>query len=1386
MKITNSYKIFSLLIMLLLSSCLSTVSETTCGEGEAYDAEDRTCVPTIAEGPNTIFVSSSFPVSSAYGTNLTSSTVNHSITVSNQFNNEFAIIWTLYNGSVATQVALGSSVYTFDPSTLPSTGTYILEAGVYNNTGTILYDSKTWTISISDLESPSIINTSPAINVLTLAENLSSVTLSADISSPDNLNGQYRFILNSDTANAINVPFTNISTFASFDISPGALGLGLHSLELQVRDTSLAQNEYDSHIWTINIIEPDLPKIDLATTTPSPFNSISIIDGIAFQDTNSTTPTRSGFRDINGNEINSFCVTVDDSDKNDDGNSDIYLEFEINGTKQGATGFFASGSNTYCHESFNIQNLINSDVSESRTIVINSFNSSTNELIETVQYNASLRPKNLRPLITIANATTTTSPSPNEVSCSTEASTVLYSNCSMIQSSDSNSNGDYSSVEDSDNSKNFTISFLTESDPDLDITDTSTFNVFYQIKSDTSPNFEILNGSSTLSLTACNTNTLTCSINIDAFNSAGNLPPGTYTVQAYLEDTGSIWETAPVPKASNLVSWIIEVEELQEVNSISIADQSSASNIVSVAPGESWLENAGSDCSTLGTITNTSIAMPEHNFLKVHTYVKDHERDDFKISMNITNSVGGGVTPIVGTTTINRVDGDEYIEVESCFRVPQYVVSGFASIDANLNVTVIDIPDDTGSIPQADTNTFTFNVTNFNPVPSFDDSSTVDLSSFISFAGFPFSLNAPSFSDLSTTDGDNIIFKWQSSRDNSNWEDIPNANSTDQVSANLIWTAPPTFDGTMSFRLCLGDDGTGNPADCVTNPSAAKLYENLVVRPSQYQLNSFATSTLSNFDRKNVSTWLDQETQFLYTVYSIGADIYVNKRSINTDGTITDVHTISFQTAITNTNGSRASTLPESLSIAGVNEQALLISYTMPDNMLSGDKTVRVRRIDLSNNKLTYKYGGFFNEETDTNDQVDSIVATGLTISDNGTNGDMRIRVNTVESGDGFTINLSSGQETFSVTGSTPALAASNLADSINNHINPEISEELFAEYTSGNNFLTIHGSNVEDYYNGLNSMPFIGDISINRNNNWAIPIIDTNNSSQLNVLRSSTNVLSSLNGTSPVTSTSIATSQFNKSVQGKFLSNGRYVLASRNGNNNISIYELDLTYNLVNSIEDAYLLNGSIVTDFDLDIGYDITDSIDSINIASILENSSGSSTKVGAIMVTSDFSNHIATDSISSSSDLTVNVREVNIRASKINKGEATIAVIISDTNVNPNSLNLFKFKVNHPLETGTFETDISLNVSTDTSYVSPVLQSGVLENSSLALTDIFQVTKGHFSEDSTVEDVTREVFYVLSFKDQNPDSNLNLNLINTQSEDIMTNDTSATNSYPAFLKN
>ncbi|MCT4641049.1 MAG: hypothetical protein N4A33_02055 [Bacteriovoracaceae bacterium] len=1384
-------KILLIGLIFIITSCLPTAKETTCAANEAFDPTTRVCVPTLGSGPTTVFIQSKSPATS-YLLDTNSAAVGHSISVSDVYSYGYTTKWIVHNGISSTVMATNTSTYVFSTPSTP--GNYILEAIVYTSDGLTQLDNEAWNITVSAADVPQVTSPTPATTAYSYTNDITTAqTLGATINNP-NANGfNYEFKL--DGVILTNGTSSATSLGVSTTITPSTVPLGIHILELNVVDSTTPTTIYDSYIWTINIIAPSYPQI--VSTNPSYYNAINIIDGETF--------AAGGYRDVTNTALTQICVDVDNYDKDSTAGSDIDIIFEINGAQQGVTGTFSS--NTYCHNTFDTQNLSNSDLSESKTLTAKIVKVGTTDIIEIRQWNLSIRPRNMRPQIQIDSTNTAA------IMACTQASSVSYTGCSVTQSVDADNNNDYTNhADDTDNSQVFAIELISGADPDIDSVDD--YEVVYSIKQTADPSFQEIDGASNLTATDCKftanetqtgsgvgTQSLTlpklqCNLPIDAFGNAGHIAPGSYTISAYIRDTGSTWDV--VPKESNTVTWQVNVTEIQSANSISIAAQSAANLVVGIGPTESWIEDANSSCVGQNTVVNTTNQINETEYVILHTLVRDIERDDFTLSIKLENGMLPGFTSILPQQTITRTDDNEFYEVESCFQIPEWVVfNNSHNAATQISISVTDIPDvETPQTPGSPT-TLLMYVNNNNPAPTIADNSAVDLSSHYAFGGIPYTITAPALNSLPlghTLDGINPQFYWQFYNGIS-WENIPNSNSVEQSSNDLIWTPPLDYSGTITLRVCVGDDGFGNDASditiagyCDSNPNSVKEYQNINITNVQKDDETFASTT---DDKQNLASWFDETQSNLYTAHSEGTNIVINKYATNVNNILEKVHTI---TMISDT--ATASQVSQ-LSMTGVDSNDLFIAYTILDG--SSVPRIRVRRINIANNHLSFRYQGFFTAEADTTDQVDGINyntpgSPGFSLLSSSNGSVMTVTFNTVDPGDRFDIITSTGNESFivgtgptdlcsgSICPSTTNLAA-QLESAINNHINPEISQEIHASAVG--NVVTITGAPTNDYYDEASEVTsIIGNIETN-GSRWVIPYADATNSFKVGILWSD-NIghISSATIGNPLSPAALSTtSTFTKEIKIKYdSSSSSYIIATINGSDDVDTYSFNNAFSSINYDSRATFLNGMynnpLYNSSNLDLALDPQGNI---FIATV--NQSSGTNYLGAIYLSNDFSTISPQVSFSIISPLTSNITDVAITAGNVgdlnvNSNEATVAIFHTDTTPSKN-IYLSKLK---------YSAGLSFEVSSDTSFSVPKLNlSNELESDSKVIfTPTFgDLTKGHSSPSSTIQDNLKDIAYLLHIEENGANSDIKMSIINTNEESIMGLSTT-THSSTSLLKN
>ena len=179
----------------------------------------------------------------------------------------------------------------------------------------------------------------------------------------------------------------------------------------------------------------------------------------------------------------------------------------------------------------------------------------------------------------------------------------------------------------------------------------------------------------------------------------------------------------------------------------------------------------------------------------------------------------------------------------------------------------------------------------------------------------------------------------------------------------------------------------------------------------------------------------------------------------------------------------------------------------------------------------------------------------------------------------------------------------------------------------------------------------------------------------------------------------------------------------------------------------------------------------------------------QLNAIVANADLTDFVATDTLPEN-DLTRDISKVKIAASELTLGKATLSLVTSASNPNPN--NLFVTNISHPSPGSLSGTPVVFETSTDPSYLSPVgNDEALLANSSIALTKMINLTKGHLSENSTPgdanQDATRELFFLNYMTENGTNTSIKHNAINSQAENIMSNTPGANQgAFPALIKN
>ena len=1446
MRLKNMFKfIFSIALPLILSACLPQQKTTQCGDSEAFNATQRKCVPVLgAATSNTVFINSKYP-SNNYTTSVTGSSVQHGVSVSDVYDHGYSIKWLLHytSGSVNTTalVSADTLTYTFHPSMSFGAGSYILEAVVYNSSNGTNLDSYSWSIAVSDQEMPTFVNPVPNSYSTSFFSNVSVGALSVDISNPDGLSGQAFWVIDGVTTQVAD--FDGTTTGYSTTINPQSMGVGIHTVEMKLTDINSSSNIYDSYVWIVNVVDPDFPVI---TNSPDPgFNhTILAIDGQAMDsanggffydhDSDPSTELENLYTKPNTGGTPGICVSVDNWDKDGDSIADIYLVFDINGAQQGPQ--IPLNSNTYCLDEtyLSAQTLTNPEVGVSKNLNVSTYESGTSNLVEQRSWALNVIPKNSAPVIQISSNT-------DSMGCS--GTGVLQTGCSATQSVDNDLNGSYADAGDVDNTIKFAIDVLTDFETDY-VNDGNANGednnaVYFQVKKDTDGGYQDIDGNSSYTKANCvvasgdksavtdssvPTGAITtyyCEVSFDAFASNGPIASGDYEVKAYITDAGSVW--GGLPKDSNSVKWEVTVNEYQSAPVITAQVFNDA---VPTDDGDfrSYFTSANSSCVDSGTVIYDSNSLAEGDYVMLHSFVKDLERDDFSVSVKMENLVAGSgsYSAIYGPQSITRIDDTEYYEVLACFQIPEWAnTAGQQAV--RVVATVTDSPDNPlAAISVSNQSTpYYINVDNVNPPPTFADYASVENiknmdgsdspEQIYVFSGFPFTIDPPSYTDASVYDGEVVSWQWQVCVGDPNnaaecdtagplWTDIPSADSN-QVSDTLVWTPAPDIvaGSTVNIRMCLGDNGDGNPADCSGAAESRKTYTNIIANPPATRS---PASLAVEPGGTELATWHDSSDSAFYLAYAAGSSIYVEKFTNDSNGAWTQEHSISF--ASDDTSPAAVS----DLSMIGSEAEALIISYKIN---YSGNPRPRVRRLDISNDLLTFSYTGVY----DAGESGDSDMVGGIGNANEGNlvnstwtevGGDLNIEFSDAPTAGSSIVFRLNGASDVTLTAGTDfcvgvactgggsaaanaALAAGDLRDAINAH--SDLLKELSASVTTGtnpNDTVVVSGPVEGDYedYNGELALS-LGDVII-VNDAWYIPYADGSAGLKASIIigQDPGTVLTSYVGAStPVVNSHSNMTEVQMRGHGQN-PNGFFLAAIADGE--LHTYLLDATGAITHSNEDIY---GSAMTIKEIDV---TVDDNDTAWVAGISQDASGDRYLNAAVFTSTATTLSVVAKTEyflpgNTNSLAKAGIDQVSITDKPSSGTTSSIIVALTTKAAHADIPNQA-----HLLELSKDTSDLSNIVFGDYQLAGqpapPAFNlNPVSEGAAIALSPIINFTKGHTDENPAGGADNAQDSVIFTFHEFNagvPADEIRTGIYNIQKDTGIVSDDTATGSYPAFLSN
>lgn len=1211
---------------MLLASCLPQEKTTQCDSNEAYDSSVRKCVATLGT-TGSLSISNISPTSS-YTISYSDTNPTHSVTVSDPYNNGYQIRWNLTNPN-GTSTLLGTGLsLTLAHTSYPS-GTYILEAQLYNSTGAELIQSRSWSINIISEVVPTItaVTSSPFSTNITAA----ATTISTNISNPDAIADiNYQWYVNGSAVAGESGQFSTTVEAISFNFDPTSAstyynGQGIYTVQLILTEDGTG-NIYTSEEWIITNNLPIFAAVTLDTVGATPTEG-SIIDVLSGNTINDADPVGSGSSPAGGfyfdptadadlddaGQVN-FCLSVDNI-TGIDGNG-VFVDFLIDGANIPlATNLqFTTNNEIVCLSdlaatvardfSYTIPATI---VRESHTItavVYDKYTGSTSQpthngyvQLDQFVWTIRVRQENTPPTLAIDDANTGAGSDDDgdgdtgTIDCTTKTTTA-YSDCTIQQVAD------------------FNVAFTVTDDdwdPTLDEEDEN-FHVEFFLDGDE------LDGTANLSATNCEKTALAgvgddspaatryiCNISINAWDSNGPIDASTqsYTLTAQVTDVQSPYTTDDA--ISNTVTWQIATVNGYNtgiaLNDFERAGAAPTTSTPETNASESYVSLAATPGVAVPLADGTPSGLSEGDLIQFHLVIDDPERDSFQIRIDRCfnadcSTINGGLG--VQTVAINSTDDDQYKRITINHQISEDAVTsslladqgvaGDDAADIYYRIVVEDLGDPDAAV--TDDNALDIyedefdddairiitldSVDNNNPdpvnntalAPAYDPNQfntpvfQTGTTPYVTFTGFPFTIDPGVFSDASLTDGDTILYQWVYNVDAdddgvfnaADWELIDGA--TDRV---LIWSPGPEIDfnrqtGTnVLVKLCLGDDGVNNTGNdkvafdaggtnCF-NPNLGTNFDgaaedddqawNVTVFSNMAQGISYNQDTANLQAGGEIAVWIDPSTTnpvVKYMAYeSSDGNLVIEKVVIQTDGTKGgSVETISEMSSIimpaTTANGTADFT---DLSLVGdTDNSALYVSYVAPIPTGVGGSDVdvlQVRRIDISTGKTGFIHGGKFGFDigyNDLSDNMNDLSGGGaVTVTNPDVNGDIVIVV-TAAASTGTNIefefsglnNPNNANATIQAgvgdfcpviaTCNTTALTATDLATAINNSTDPQL-QGLTASVVGST--VTITGSRDNEFYEQDISANAIGKGIINygpaaggADNSWVLPYVDS------------------------------------------------------------------------------------------------------------------------------------------------------------------------------------------------------------------------------------------------------------------------------------------------------
>lgn len=939
-----------------------------------------------------------------------------------------------------------------------------------------------------------------------------------------------------------NITTTSTSqiTTSKISLNPSGMTTGNHTLFAKLSDGN--NTLYDEKLFNIFIKIPDFTSVFVsANAGAQPNVTTTAVDGVP--------QTAGGIFQGSGNQPVNFCAYVDNyqGTANVTGVSNVYAQFYLNGAKLGGTVNFQGNGEAsricvtdlsgFTNFSFDHSQPVPINI-ESQSIRMDIYDRGSDMILNPVQdykitefsWPVNVRPKNTAPVASINDSAMVPLQKLDTISGN------LY----------------YELTED----QPFTFEIEISDNDSYKFIATGANGIDNQFETRWKLDGVLLDGTSTYLNTPVTTpdcfvtygethaDKLTCTITIPSYTNTGVNSQTDYTLVADVTDV-SFYPGGP-KKTSTTVDFKIKVLEAQNPPEIQpMTYVGSTTNYSYISLQNDPLKPRGYHNNPL------SGALNERDDVILNIVVKDSERDAYyrMIEMCRTQNLGifSNCTIISGLQQISRSDSNEYHKSTHYFRIPENAVIGASQADVFFKVTIQDTPsslpgaatvnsepllpeDGSGrDTPYVSNSIFMVRINNKNPapvlsqeeyqVPSREPEVSGDpLPEYYVYPGFPFTIYPGEVTDSSISDGKNILYQWQVCEVSQcsvagGWIDIPNA-----IQKNLVWTPPTEFEGQeVNIRLCIGDDGFGNDlTSCLTAPSVPPIGSNIIMAGPWTNIfvkanavANFGEDIFSNFYNPSgeLATWVDASgySPVSYNAYSScittnDCRLVIDKIQFMTDGS---AHNNSQTSIVIPTESGGASPAPRDITLIGDEiNKTLFVAYTVADanTVPVGIQTIRVRRIDIGDDKFGFNYSGngmiiddFSTQNMVVDYQTDSIGSAQIQfVNTSQLDPSDIITINAVAFTGTYDFGISNLNDNFAV--------ASEFADAINNSTDPRISGVIKATATGST--VVIDGLPKNDFIDFQVYAKKLGRLMIDPSSGkLLLPFIDGLNDSKLSVI---------------------------------------------------------------------------------------------------------------------------------------------------------------------------------------------------------------------------------------------------------------------------------------------